>query len=219
MIASQIFSSVGIGLLIGILLGLSASPVVGLVVGSVTALLASLIGVKFPSKDENSVTTKTNSQEQQKLIGIRAGFFGLTCVIGIFIGIYLRTHNVLSPPEPTLKQQVEELTSIGVSTKKAIELVVAGATLTEASDSNTDKTNKRSSNVLKNTVLFSIDSVICEKIAIDRFVNMSAAIQYYRTLDQPGLLKISMAVNQQKIDEKVKKDIMQSVVEALCTTD
>lgn len=219
MIPSQIFSSVGIGLLIGILLGLSGSPVVGLVVGSVTALLASLIGVNIPKKEGGEVSRETISQEQQKLIGIRAGFFAMTCVVGIFTGIYMRTHNVLSPPEPTLKQQVEELTSIGVSTQEAIKLVLGRATNTASSDVKANTTNKSPIDALQNTVLFSINSETCEKIDIDRFENISAAIDYYRTLGRPHLLNIAMVVNQHIANEKVKKDIMRSVVKELCAKE
>lgn len=106
-----------------ILLGLSSSPVVGLVVGSITALLASLIGLKNPATDDDSGSQiLTNSQF--KLAGLRTGSFGLACVLGIFVGIYMRTHNVLSPVEPTLKVQFNELTQIGFSPKEARDLLV-----------------------------------------------------------------------------------------------
>ena len=216
MIVSQIFSSVGIGLLIGILLGLSASPVVGLVVGSVTALLASLIGANIPTKSGEQATAERVSQEQIKLIGIRAGVFGLTCVVGIFAGIYMRTHNMLSPPKPTLKQLFEELTDIGFDTQGARELVAARIANTEPSNRKNYKKIGVPIGELQNTVLFSIDSGTCEKIAIDRFENISAAISYYRTMELHSLLKIAIAVNQHVTDERAKMDIMRSILKVLC---
>ena len=216
MIASQIFSSVGIGLLIGILLGLSASPVVGLVVGSLTALLVSLIGAKNPNKAGEPEPAERISQERLKLIGIRAGVFGLTCVVGIFTGIYMRTHNVLSPPEPTLKQLVAELTDIGFSAQEARELVVVRIVNTESSIEKINKETMAPISALQNTVLFSIDSATCEKIDIDRFDNISAVIGYYRNLELSPLLKIAMAVDRHVTDEKAKMDIMRSILEVLC---
>ncbi len=206
MIKSQVFSSVGIGLLIGILLGLSASPVVGLVVGAVSALLASLTGLKVPKNNKELVNLVEINLEQQKLIGIRAGFFGLTCVVGIFIGIFLRTHNILSPPEYTLKQQFEELTSIGFNPKEAREILVHRGLNSE-------------SPVTQNTVLFSSNLEGCEKIAIDRFETVSSAINYYSSINQNSLVSIATVVNQQIIEEERKKDIMRSITEALCTEE
>ena len=216
MIATQIFSSVGIGLLIGILLGLSASPVVGLVVGSVTALLTSLIGMQTPKKSGDQETTEKISQEQLKLIGIRAGVFGLTCIVGIFAGIYMRTHNVLSPPKPTLKEQVNELIGIGFNSQEARDLVVVQVPYADSSSEKTNNRSTLSTDALQNTVLFSIDSETCEKIAISRFENISAAIGYYQTLELQPLRTIAMAVDKHVTEEKAKKEIMESVLELLC---
>lgn len=217
MIASQIFSAVGIGLLIGILLGLSSSPVVGLVVGSVSALLASLIGVEFPNKSGEQASDEGISQEKLKLIGIRAGVFGLTCVFGIFAGIYMRTHNVLSPPEPTWKQMSEELTSIGLNSLEARKMVARHIINTKSLDERINKKNGVPIGELKNTVLFAtIDPASCAKIAIDRFDNIYAAIDYYRNIEQQSLLKVAIAVNQHVSDEKAKMDIMESILEIFC---
>lgn len=217
MIASQIFSGVGIGLLIGILLGLSSSPVVGLVVGSVTALLASLIGAEFPHKSDDQAKGERISQEKLKLIGIRAGVFGLTCVVGIFAGIYMRTHNVLSPPEPTWKQMFEDLTNIGFNSQEARELVATHIINTKSSDEKINKKSRVPIGELKNTVLFGATAPVnCEKIAIDRFDNISAAIDYYRNTEQDSLLKIAIAVNQHVADEKAKMDIMKYILKYFC---
>lgn len=213
MIASQVFSSVGIGLLIGILLGLSTSPVVGLAVGSITALLASLLGLKIPKKNGEQATDDTTNREQQKLIGIRAGFFGLTCVVGIFIGIYMRTHNVLSPPELTLKQQIAELTAIGFSAQEARELVVPHATGTNPFGKKISEERP-----IYKTNLFATDLEIRDQIVANtrRFADISTAIKYYRDIEQPRFLKIARIVNDLAVDEKTKIEIMRSVVDALC---
>lgn len=216
MIASQIFSSVGIGLLIGILLGLSASPVAGLVLASVTALLASLIVAKTPIKPGEQSAAERISQYQLELIGVRAGVFGLICVVGIFIGIYMRTHNVLTPPEPTLKQRVKELTDIGFSAKEAREVVVTRITNTEFSAKKINEKPTASINALNKTILFAIDSEICEKIDVRRFKNITSVIEYYQAIKLNSLVKIATSIDQHVNDEKAKMDIMGSILEVLC---
>lgn len=214
MIASQIFSSVGIGLLIGILLGLSTSPVAGLVIGSVTALLASLIGVNGPGKQAELESSEKIYQERQKLIGIRAGVFGLTCVLGIIIGIQMRTHDVLSPPEHTLKQQFDELTEIGFSEQEARNIIITGAV-----DKGTTGQNGTAGSTYRSTVLFSIDSETCEQIDIDRFATLSTAIAYYQTRGLDSLVNAATLVDGHITDEQVKKEFMRSILELVCRKD
>ena len=216
MIASQIFSSVGIGSLIGILLGLSSSPVVGLVVGSITALLASLIGLKTPATDDDS-GSQVLTGAQLKLAGLRTGSFGLACVLGIFVGIYMRTHNVLSPTEPTLQVQFSELTQIGFSPKEARELLV----IKKFNDKSTQDKSADSSPTasLEKTVLFATDSKLCEKIAVDRFENFSALMSFYRSMELTELSAMAVAINQHVTNEDTKMAIIRSTVAGICTPE
>jgi len=211
MVFTQAFSSIGIGLLVGILLGLSASPVVGLVVGSITALLASLLGIRIPGKGGESDGTATIHDAQQKLIGIRAGLFGLTCIIGLFAGIYMRTHNVLSPAEPTLKNQFDELTGIGFSNDDARQILMGTISNQASGRGDTSPTSNE-------TVLFSIDSASCEQIAVDRFESFAAAANYYQQ-NHPYLLAVTSAVDQYARSENGKKGIMRSVIGVICESD
>jgi hypothetical protein len=116
----NLFSGAGIGLLLGFLLGLSSSPVVGVVVGalaalvaslaalvaSLAALVASLVGVRIPGKGDASAPDHAVSAAQRKLAAVRGGTFGFTCLLGVIVGLYIRTHDSLSP---TLQQRVAEL--------------------------------------------------------------------------------------------------------------
>ena len=124
MLAAQIFSGAGVGLLLGMLLGLSSSPVVSLVVGALAALLASLVGIRVPGKEPAEAPTETVSVAQKRAAAFRAGVFGLSCLLGLLGGIYLRTHNALSPIQPSLKQQVDELVSVGFSAVEARRIAV-----------------------------------------------------------------------------------------------
>lgn len=214
MIASQIFSSVGIGLLIGILLGLSSSPVVGMVVGAVAALLTSLIGRIPPKQDQDQAGAEAFSLHQQKLINIRAGFFGLTCVLGIFAGLYMRTHSVLSPPEPTLKERLEELTGLGFSGPEARALLFPPLAKPGSAEENTPTATP--SSPIHKTVLFSIDAKLCEQLAANNFDTFAAAIGYYRHRNLQHLEKIAEKLDRDIAEEEKKQEIMHAIVEALC---
>lgn len=215
MVASQIFSSIGIGLLVGLLLGLSTSPVVGLVVGAVTALLSSLL-VATPA------IVGTGGEEKGKirlpaadlrLAGYRAGTFGLVCVIGVFLGIYMRTHNVLSPPYPTLREQYDELVGLGFSSEEARKIVIGQSVV----DGPTRQgSNESTTGTAKDTVLFAVDTAVCEKIAPDRFENLAGAIDYYRTMRYTSVYTFAETVDRNVADEAAKMTVMQSFWRTLC---
>ena len=207
LMVSQVFSSVGIGLLIGTLLGLSSAPVVGLVVGSVTALLASLLGISLPKKDGPPESEETVARKFT-LIGVRAGCFGLSCVVGILGGIYLRTHNVLSPAEPGLPERFAELTSIGFTPGEARQILVDGAT--ERSGGPEDAPSVR------DTILFSISSEACEKMAIDRFASLSAAADYYEQMKQEELARVTRNIDREIEAQSDKLMAVRAVLEVLC---
>ncbi|NIT56609.1 MAG: hypothetical protein GWN00_10360, partial [Aliifodinibius sp.] len=120
-VVSQIFSGVGIGLLLGIIVGLSVSPVVKTILGSLAGLLAAFLGLQdsFFSKQGEEDFSKV--QSRIKMSGIRAGSFGLFCVIGILLGIVLRTHEVLTI---SVKEQVQRWVEAGYDSSYARNLVV-----------------------------------------------------------------------------------------------
>jgi len=206
MIASQIFSGVGVGLLIGVLLGLSASPTVGVVVGAVSGLLASLIG---------SVPALGGDRDQGaamlSVAGLRAGAFGVSCVLAVLLGLYLRTHNVLSPPAPTLEERFEEYRSIGFDDDAARQLAVAGGTTGTVAVSD-------GAPGVGDSVLFSLDADQCERLHPDRFASFTALTQTYRAQQLDSLLRISELVDRHVADEGAKMALMTSITEALCET-
>lgn len=118
----QIFSGIGMGLLVGIIVGLSVSEVVSIILGALAALLAAFLGVQDhqSSKTEQVDTTVIN---KSIMTGLRAGSFGISCVVAILFGIFLRTHNVLSV-ETSLKEQINVWTEAGYDTTEARQYVV-----------------------------------------------------------------------------------------------
>ncbi len=88
---SALLNGAGVGLFLGLLLGLAVSPVVSGMIGTLSSLLVVLLGLN----DKYLSTTK----------GLRIGSFGLLAVAGVLLGMYIRTHDALSPSTVTLKQE------------------------------------------------------------------------------------------------------------------
>jgi hypothetical protein len=80
----EIYSGLGLGLLVGIVIGLSISEVTGIILGALTSLLAAFFGLR-------------STKEGETIKNITIGTFSLACFLAIFLGIYLRVHNSLSP--------------------------------------------------------------------------------------------------------------------------
>jgi hypothetical protein len=80
----EIYSGLGLGLLVGIIIGLSISEVTGIILGALTSLLAAFFGLR-------------STKEGETIKSITIGTFSLACFLSIFLGIYLKTHNSLSP--------------------------------------------------------------------------------------------------------------------------
>jgi len=105
-IIAAILNGLGVGLLLGVLLGLAVSPVVSGVIGTLSSLLVILLGLN----DKYLTVVKS----------FRIGAFGLFAVGGILLGMYIRTHDALSPSTSNLK---EEYTKTGFSEKQALYYV------------------------------------------------------------------------------------------------
>lgn len=116
----QVFSGIGIGLLIGIIVGLSSSEVVSIILGALAALLAAFLGLQDQRASAEEEGPAINTL---KMSGLRAGSFGVSCVIAILLGMYLRTHQVLSDTI-SLKEQVDVWVEAGYDTTQARQYVV-----------------------------------------------------------------------------------------------
>ncbi|MFN8257844.1 MAG: hypothetical protein U0W24_19260 [Bacteroidales bacterium] len=88
----EIFSGLGLGLLIGIIIGLSIAEVTGIILGALTSLLAAFFGLR---------STLDGEKGNQLIIGT----FSFSCVLSIFLGLFIRTHNLLAP---SLTSQIKE---------------------------------------------------------------------------------------------------------------
>lgn len=100
------YGGTGIGLLFGIIMGTSTTPTVATVLGALTTLLAAILGL--------------NDHYFNNVKAVRVGSFGFACVIGAYTGLYVRSHNLLSPSPEAMKAQYLRL---GHSEEQALKLV------------------------------------------------------------------------------------------------
>lgn len=105
----QFLAGAALGLLLGLLVGLSSSPVVGTVVAAVASGMLVLLGFA-PTAQSTDVGTASRAA------GWRLSGFGLTCTVALLVGLFIRTHNLLTPK---LKDQIGELTSAGFTADEA----------------------------------------------------------------------------------------------------
>lgn len=104
----EIYSGISLGLLIGVIIGLSIADVTGIILGSLTSLLAAFFGLRA-SKD-GEIGNK-----------ITIGTFSIACVISIFIGLYFRTHNLLTP---SLSEEIKELKEASFNDKEIKQIIL-----------------------------------------------------------------------------------------------
>ncbi|NQZ10292.1 MAG: hypothetical protein HRT35_24330 [Algicola sp.] len=102
----SLFGGAGIGLLFGMLLGINTTPTIVTVIGSLTTLLAAMLGL--------------NDAHFNNAKAVRLGAFGFVCVLGSCVGIFIRTHNLLSPSLMSLKSNY---IALGYSERQALSFI------------------------------------------------------------------------------------------------
>ncbi len=218
MIFSQVYSGVGLGLLIGFLLGLSSSPIVGLVVGSITALLSSLIGADLPGLAGDKKSEPKVSTEQLKIVGVRAGSFGLACILGIIMGIYMRTHDFLSPRDKSLQENYQELLNLGYSESESRDIIKEKYLLPKNATVADSATLIASQ--IKQTVLFSEkDTSLCDKIQLDKFDGLQSAYEYYQAFNLKHLASTTNSLLSSNINKEDKEQILNSILKDYCSPE
>lgn len=177
--AINIFSGLGMGLLVGTIVGLSVSPVVSIILGSLTSLLAAFLGLQGEgSATEESLLSKL------RLNGVRIGSFAFACVAGILFGLFLRASNLFSEP---IEVEVAKWTKAGYSATEARQFVAWKKLGIQPKDAQVQITDvqKAQSGSLFGTLA---DLDLCNKISSERLGNDPAEIlRVYRSLYNAGI--------------------------------
>lgn len=105
-IFAALLNGLGVGVLLGVLLGLAVSPVVSGVIGTLSSILLVLLGL--------------NDKQMTTIKSLRIGMFGIFAVVGIIMGMYIRTTDALSHNTTQLK---DEYTRTGFSKDQALYYV------------------------------------------------------------------------------------------------
>lgn len=172
-----LFAGVSPGLLLGVLVGLATSPVVGSVVGGLVTLLATFLTLRETKRDEAALTDRNFDDDLRRLTLMG---FGLACLGGLFWGLFLRTHDVLSP---SVSEQVKRWTDANYDEQQAralvalrlVGLVPAGATSRTPSQADQAVTS----------VLFTGAREQCDAANPQALSNLAAVAELYRTVGGP----------------------------------
>lgn len=208
-VAVQVFSGASIGLLLGLLMGLSASPVVALVVGAFAALLGAVV---LPQAKGGANDTTPGRQHSAAW---RSGALSLAAIVGLVAGLWMRTHDALSPPRPTLAQQVAAVQAAGFGAEEARRLVAsrefpaarAASAPTAAAPAIADH---------RSTILFSADATTCERLAPSRFKDVAAAALSYEAAGFTALAGVARSLGKELTDEGQRKVALVAVVGIAC---
>lgn len=207
---AQLFSGAGLGLMLGVLLGLSSAPVVAVVVGAIAALLGSLVLPQLPAKSPQEGST----DERRVAIDLRAGAFGLACVLGVVGGIWLRTHDALSPKQNPLKEKLEQWQSIGFEPEEARVLVARSEGFGPAASAPVAPATGDTA-LTQYSVLFGDKTTRCAQLSVDRYASVEAAAQAYEALGEPLLERIAKGLSRLP-DPESRMAALTIVVEASC---
>jgi hypothetical protein len=110
----QGFAAGSLGLLVGLLAGLALSPVVASLLGIVAAAAIVLLGLK-PTAQAGAAAILPD----QAMLA-RVGAFAILCAAGVLSGLYLRSHDALTP---SIRDQLRQWTDAGFSPDEARAIV------------------------------------------------------------------------------------------------
>jgi hypothetical protein len=139
-----VLSGAGLGILIGTCIGLSISEVVGVVLAALTSLLAAYFGLKPPAEQ--------STPSRGQLIIVTS--FSFSCVIAIFLSVYLRANNVLSPSSNEIMEDIRAVGFTETEAKKIFLFRQYG--MSASGEQNISPSRLREA---EHTVLFNADAV------------------------------------------------------------
>lgn len=185
-------------------MGLSASPIVSLVVAALAGLLGTVV---LPLTKANDSTPA-----RQRDAAWRSGALGVAAIAGLMAGIWMRTHDVLSPPRATLAEQVQAVQAAGFSADEARRLVAGREFATNRATAASTPANAD----VRSTVLFGADASACEKLAPSRFKDVAAAAAAYEAAGHAALAGFARSLGSELAEESQRKVALVAVVGATC---
>ena len=216
---AQMFPSLGIGSLVGVLVGMSVSPVVAGILTTLGGLLAAMLGLQ----DGGPADAEAESAfARLRMNGLRIGAFGFACVAGVFVGVYVRAHDVFAVPVET---QVRTWEAAGFPAEEARQLVIfhkLGIT-PEGKQITAGDAQKAGGSALYGTLA---DLDLCNKLSMQRLGNdVPEILRAYRQLDQGNEKDVrtplyqalgALAQKVEKLPAESQREVLQSIEGVLC---
>ncbi len=200
----QIFAGAGMGLLVGLIIGLSVSPVVQVILGALASLLGAFLGLQDWKISEQGATLQDGANQamiKATLTGLRMGSFGFAVAAGILLGIFFRTHGVLSVP---VEQEVAKWIEAGYSADYARKLVAF-----EKLGINPETGTVEATTALQNkgqTVLFSdLDAQkLCDDLEPSQYgENIETILEAYRAYGDDAVVNLAGMIEKMPPDQQL----------------
>jgi hypothetical protein len=203
----QLFAGTGLGLLVGVLVGLSSSPVVSVVVGALAAGMVTLLGFVRSAKDDQPSYTEGSV--------FRLGSFGVACTAAVIFGLFVRTHNWVSP---SIAEQVSEVQKAGYSAEEARRWVayknIGISTAGAGSDSSASTHATGGTASIAGSVLFSgANEGECQHFDTNRYKD---AQEHLYALRQLGGKYAAYAEKISSLDASQQKTVLNSLQLLFC---
>lgn len=214
--AINVFSGIGMGLVVGIMLGMSVSPVVAATLGTLASLLGAFLGLQGEGATGESILGKI------KINGVRIGSFGFACIGGIMLGLFFRSSEMFSA---SIADEVAKWTKAGYSATEARQFVAWKKLGIQPKDTQVQigDVQKAASSSLFGTLA---DLDLCNKISLERLGNdPSEVLRVYRNLYKPEvedakntlyqkLSALADKIERLPVDQQI--EILKGVEETLC---
>lgn len=171
-----------LGALLGFILGLAHSPVVGTIVTALAGLLVTFLGLTTASGQSSS--GDATSKPLLRTSRARITGFALLCIVGIALGLMIRTRSWLSP---SIKSRIEALTESAAFTSDEAKAIVKAQLLTSGA---TEDQKLQASNMLSTLFAAVGTKKPCESLRGQSFATGSAALQFAATLGDPAWKRI-----------------------------
>jgi len=208
-----VFSGLGLGLLLGVIMGMSVSPVVATVLGALTTLLGAMLGLQGDAAAaEATDESALKAIKRRSMSGLRLGSFGVACVAGIFIGLFMRSNEVLAV---SIKDLVNQYEAAGYDKGRALELAAYQklGLVPEGRQVQLSDTQKAQSGSLF-TGLAKIN--FCRDVSMERFGgDLSEVLKAYRRQNNDKLTRLADQIEAMTGVEQ-KKAFMTALEEVLC---
>ena len=195
----DLISGFALGLLVGLLIGLSIAQVTGIILGALTSLLAAFFGLR-PDKE---------GETGNKVV---IGAFSFSCFCALFLGIYMRTHDVLAP---SLEKEIATYKAANFSEDEIKELIYFKKFGLVANQKHSFSKEAASANAVKSTLLMAedVDLPICD-VALNELSIQE--IEEAFTSSGGAYQRLFQSLSKNSIDDAQLRVILMQIQKLLC---